>query len=61
MAWLRALAPKPWRIFTGTTFGGVSWRATRAKRTEVPERNLALVGADNDVLECELTSPPLST
>jgi LacI family transcriptional regulator len=60
VAWLRAL-PKPCGIFTGTdSWGCVVARDAREAGLRVPE-DLALVGADNDVLECELTSPPLSS
>jgi LacI family transcriptional regulator len=60
VAWLRAL-PRPCGIFTGTDgWGRVVARYAREAGLRVPE-DLALVGADNDVLECELTSPPLSS
>lgn len=60
VAWLRAL-PKPCGIFTCTDgWGRVVTRYAREAGLRVPE-DLALVGADNDVLECELTSPPLSS
>ena len=60
LAWLREL-PKPCGIFICTD----GWARTVARyaqvaRLRVPE-DLALVGADNDVLECELTAPPLSS
>ncbi len=60
LAWLREL-PKPCGIFTCTD----SWaravaRYARVAGLRVPE-DLALVGADNDVLECELMAPPLSS
>lgn len=60
VAWLRAL-PKPCGIFTCTD----GWARTVARYTQlaglrIPE-DIALVGADNDVLECELMSPPLSS
>jgi LacI family transcriptional regulator len=58
--WLRQL-PKPCGIFTCTDSWGISVaRYARAAGLRVPE-DLALVGADNDVLECELISPPLSS
>jgi LacI family transcriptional regulator len=58
--WLRRL-PKPCGIFTCTD----GWARTVARyalaaNIRVPE-DIALVGADNDVLECELLSPPLSS
>ena len=60
VAWLRAL-PKPCGIFTCTdSWGRVVARYAREAKLRVPEE-LALVGADNDVLECELISPPLSS
>jgi LacI family transcriptional regulator len=60
VAWLRAL-PKPCGVFTCTdSWGRVVARYARAAGLRVPE-DLALVGADNDVLECELISPPLSS
>lgn len=60
LAWLREL-PKPCGVFTCTD----SWARTLARyarvaRLRVPE-DLALVGVDNDVLECELTAPLLSS
>lgn len=60
LEWLRAL-PKPCGIFTSTDlWGRAVARYVRAAGYSVPEE-LALVGADNDVLECELISPPLSS
>lgn len=58
--WLRQL-PKPCGIFTCTD----GWARTVARyalaaNIRIPE-DIALVGADNDVLECELMSPPLSS
>jgi len=58
--WLRQL-PKPCGIFTCTD----AWARTVARyalaaKLRVPEE-VALIGADNDVLECELMSPPLLT
>ena len=60
LAWLRRL-PKPCGIFTCTD----GWARTVARYAQlgglrIPD-DLALIGADNDVLECELMSPPLST
>ena len=60
VAWLRAL-PKPCGIFTCTDgWGRTVARYVREAGLRVPE-DLALVGADNDVLECELITPPLSS
>ena len=60
LAWLREL-PKPCGIFTCTDgWARTVARYARVARLRVPE-DLALVGADNDVLECELTAPPLSS
>ncbi|MES1182541.1 MAG: substrate-binding domain-containing protein [Myxococcales bacterium] len=60
LAWLRGL-PKPCGIFTCTD----GWARTVARYAQlaglrIPE-DIALVGADNDELECELMSPPLSS
>jgi LacI family transcriptional regulator len=58
--WLRGL-PKPCGIFTCTDpWGRVVARYARAAELRVPE-DLALVGVDNDSLECELIAPPLSS
>jgi LacI family transcriptional regulator len=58
--WLRGL-PKPCGIFTCTDgWGGVVARYARESGLRVPE-DIALVGADNDALECGLISPPLSS
>jgi LacI family transcriptional regulator len=60
MAWLRAL-PRPCGIFTCTDgWGRTVARYARAAALRVPE-DLALIGADNDELECELIAPPLSS
>jgi LacI family transcriptional regulator, galactose operon repressor len=58
--WLRAL-PKPCGVFTCTD----GWarpvvRCARVAGLRVPE-DIALIGADNDSLECELMAPPLSS
>src|SRR6185436_6301819 len=59
-AWLRAL-PKPCGVFTCTDgWGRTVARYAHAAGLRVPE-DLALVGADNDMLECELMAPPLSS
>jgi LacI family transcriptional regulator len=60
LAWLRAL-PRPCGVFTCTdSWGRVVARYARAAGLRVPE-DIALVGVDNDVVECELISPPLSS
>lgn len=58
--WLRQLR-RPCGVFTCTDrWGRAIARYIRAAGLRVPE-DIALVGADNDVLECELVSPPLSS
>ena len=58
--WLRHL-PKPCGIFTCTdSWGAAVARYAHEAGLRVPE-DVALVGADNDELECELISPPLSS
>ncbi|HWA76802.1 MAG TPA: substrate-binding domain-containing protein [Polyangiaceae bacterium] len=60
VAWLRGL-PNPCGVFTCTDgWGRTVARYAREASLRVPE-DLALVGADNDVLECELISPALSS
>jgi LacI family transcriptional regulator len=60
VAWLRSL-PKPCGIYTCTDgWGSAVTRYAREAGLKVPE-DVALVGTDNDVLECELNSPPLSS
>jgi LacI family transcriptional regulator, galactose operon repressor len=60
VAWLRAL-PNPCGIFTCTDgWARAVSRYTLLAGLRIPE-DIALIGADNDVLECELMSPPLST
>jgi LacI family transcriptional regulator len=60
VSWLRRL-PAPCGIFTCTDgWGRTVARYAREAGLRVPE-GLAIVGADNDVLECELNSPPLSS
>ena len=60
VAWLEAL-PKPCGIFTGTDgWGRTVARYAQLAGLRVPE-DVALIGADNDELECELMSPPLSS
>lgn len=60
LSWLRQL-PKPCGIFTCTdSWGRAVARYAHLAGLRIPE-DLALVGADNDVLECELIAPPLSS
>lgn len=60
VAWLRAL-PKPCGIFTCTDgWGQTVARYAHEAGLRIPE-DISLVGADNDVLGCELLSPPLSS
>jgi LacI family transcriptional regulator len=60
VAWLEKL-PRPCGIFTCTDgWGRAVTRYAHAAGLRIPE-DLALVGADNDALECELISPPLSS
>jgi LacI family transcriptional regulator len=60
VAWLRSL-PKPCGIFTCTDgWGRTVARYARAAGLRMPE-DLALIGADNDSLECELMTPALSS
>jgi LacI family transcriptional regulator len=59
-AWLSAL-PKPCGIFTCCdSWGRIASRYARACGVRIPE-DLALVGVDNDTVECELITPPLSS
>jgi LacI family transcriptional regulator len=59
-AWLNGL-PKPCGLFTCCdSWGRVVARYARVAGLRVPE-DLALVGVDNDVIECELIAPPLSS
>jgi len=60
VAWLRSL-PKPCGIFTCTDgWGYTVARYAHEAGLRIPE-DIAVVGADNDVLGCELLSPPLSS
>jgi LacI family transcriptional regulator len=60
LQWLRDLE-KPCGIFTCTDrWGALVARYARVAGLRVPE-DVALVGADNDMLECELIVPPLSS
>ena len=60
MAWLRDL-PKPCGVFTiSDSWGRTVARYAHMTGLRVPEE-LALIGADNDALECELVVPSLSS
>jgi len=60
VAWLRAL-PRPCGIFAcSDAWGRVVARYALAAGLRIPQE-VALVGADNDVVECELIEPPLSS
>jgi LacI family transcriptional regulator len=60
VSWLRAL-PRPCGIFTSTdTWGRTVARYAQLAGLRVPE-DIALIGVDNDTLECELSAPPLSS
>ncbi|MGC4088136.1 MAG: substrate-binding domain-containing protein [Polyangiaceae bacterium] len=60
VAWLRGL-PKPCGVFTCTdSWGRTVARYAHVANLRVPE-DVALVGADNDELECALITPPLSS
>jgi LacI family transcriptional regulator len=60
VAWLLAL-PKPCGIFTCTDrWARIVARYIRLANLRVPE-DVPLVGVDNDVVECELLAPPLSS
>ena len=59
-AWLKSL-PKPCGVFTcSDAWGRVVARYAHSSGLRIPE-DLALVGVDNDTVECELISPPLSS
>jgi LacI family transcriptional regulator len=58
--WIVGL-PKPCGVFTCCdAWARVVTRYARVAGVRIPE-DLALVGADNDALECELIAPPLSS
>ena len=58
--WLRDL-PKPCGVFAGCdSWSRVVARYCRVANVRIPDE-LALIGVDNDTIECELTSPPLSS
>jgi LacI family transcriptional regulator len=59
-AWVRSL-PRPCGVFTCTDgWARAVERYARVAGLRIPE-DLALIGANNDELECELMSPPLSS
>ncbi len=59
-AWLLGL-PRPSGVFTCCdVWGRVAARYARSAGLRVPE-DLAFIGVDNDTLECELISPPLTS
>jgi LacI family transcriptional regulator len=60
VAWLQAL-PKPCGLFAcADHWARIVARYIRLAGLRVPE-DIALVGVDNDVVECELLAPPLSS
>jgi LacI family transcriptional regulator len=60
IAWLEQL-PRPCGIFACTdSWARVVARYAQVAGVRIPE-DLALVGVDNDTMDCELASPPLSS
>jgi LacI family transcriptional regulator len=60
VSWLQGL-PKPCGIFTCTDrWARVVARYIRLANLRVPE-DVPLIGVDNDIVECELLAPPLSS
>lgn len=60
VAWLQGL-PKPCGVFTCTDgWARTVVRCAALAGLRIPE-DVSLIGADNDVLECELITPPLSS
>jgi len=60
VSWLAQL-PRPCGVFACCDgWASVVARYARAAELRVPE-DIAIIGADNDVIECELTDPPLSS
>jgi len=59
-AWLTGL-PRPCGVFACCdAWAGVVARYARESGLRIPE-DLALVGVDNDAIECEIVAPPLSS
>lgn len=60
IAWLEQL-PRPCGVFACTdSWASVVARYARVAGVRIPE-DLALIGVDNDPMDCELASPPLSS
>lgn len=60
MSWLEQL-PKPCGVFACTdSWASVVARYAQVAGVRIPEE-LALIGVDNDPMDCELASPPLSS
>ena len=60
LAWLKGL-PKPCGVFAGCdVWARVVARYCKVGEIGIPDE-VALVGVDNDVIECEIISPPLSS
>lgn len=60
VSWLNAL-PKPCGIFAGCdSWARVVARYCKVSGIRIPDE-VALIGVDNDSIECELQSPPLSS
>jgi LacI family transcriptional regulator len=60
MSWLQRL-PRPCGMFTCTdSWARVVARYAQVAGVRIPE-DLALIGVDNDTVDCELASPPLSS
>jgi LacI family transcriptional regulator len=60
VAWLRSL-PRPCGVFACCdSWSRIVARVAQVAGLRVPE-DIAIIGADNDSVECELSSPPLSS
>jgi LacI family transcriptional regulator len=60
VTWLEEL-PRPCGVFACTdSWASVVARYAQVARMRIPE-DLALIGVDNDPMDCELASPPLSS